>query len=142
MHKASVSLHVLLTLGNHPHAGVGRKASALSGVELVNGDKNTLGSCCKQVIKINASALVLLGDLVSQANVGLNETVTCCVVTLLSTGAESELLGLGKDKGGGGECCKSVKLMLTPSSMSLLRPIYIAGCVPTLAFQPFFLFVE
>ena len=109
MHKASVSLHMLLTLGDHPHAGVGRKASALSGVELLNGDKDTLGSRCEQVIEIDALADIFLGDLVSQANVGLNQSAAGVSVAVLGECAQSGLLGLGKNDGGSGECGKSVQ---------------------------------
>ncbi len=112
--RTGVGLDMLLTLGAHPHASVGREAGLLGGVELVDGDEDALGRTGEQVAEIDAAANVLLGDLVGQANVGRHEALACLltngVIALRRRGEgdKLDLLGLAEDDGGGGDGSKQV----------------------------------
>ena len=112
--RTGVGLDMLLTLGAHPHASVGREGRLLGGVELVDGDEDALGRTGEQVVEVDAVADMLLGDLVGQPNVGLDEAaaglLTNGVVALwrLSEGDKLKLLGLAEDDCGGGDGSKQV----------------------------------
>ena len=145
MERTGIGLDMLLALGTHPHASVGREAGLLGGIELVDGDEDALGGACEQVVEVNACANMLLGDLVGQANVGRDEAtagLVADVVTALRRGGEGDklhLLGLVEDDGGGGDGGKQVR-HVGFSRVVDLHPIYIASRVPTLAFWESFLF--
>ena len=144
---ASVRLDVLLALGGHPHPGVGREGRALGRIELVDGDEDALGRAGEQVLEVQTRTEVLLGDLVGQPNVGLDQSAAGLLANLVVTlvglreGAQVSLLGLAEDNGGGGEGREKVR-HVGFSRVVDLHPIYIAGCVPTWPFWPFILLIE
>jgi len=140
--RTGVGLDVLLALGSHPHASVGREGRLLGGVELASGDDDALGRTGEEVVEVNATSDVLLGDLVGEANVGTDEALKGLLVARgLVVGAEVNLLGLAEDDAGGGDGRKKVRHVGFSRVVDVV-PIYIAGSVPTLAFQPFFLLIE
>jgi len=106
---------MLLTLSDHPHTGVSRETGTLCHIELVDGNQDALGRAGEQVVEIKALSDVLLGDLMCQADIGLNQLrAGVCVGGRLSVLNQLDLLVFSEDDGSSGEGSEEIQHVAVP----------------------------